>query len=331
LATLQELVGRSIAWREQTSAGAMLVFPSEMRADLSEYPGSYIREVAFQFEGPVTAIYATLAVQLINSGKFTKEALYKNAAVFCDAAKQVCGFVVEYPDSNDDAVGRLTVFFDPGTPNDTNMVLLRYVNQQLERLALQGSVRRERIYQCRCGYTIPSEAVELRKERRRRTVICPVCEETMPLDDLAEQSAKPDGRIATIEADADAEQQRQKRVLVMAEREQNQEIDVFLCHNAEDRVLVNQLVTRLREQGILPWIDVAGRFAQPIRDGAADLARIAQSVRAVAIVIGAHALGNPPEQEYYQTYINMHRALLQASPNHPRPPLIPVFLPDVPR
>lgn len=331
LATLQELVGRSIAWREQTSAGAMLVFPSEMRADLSEYPGSYIREVAFQFEGPVTAIYATLAVQLINSGKFTKEALYKNAAVFCDPAKQVCGFAVDYPDSNDDAVGRLTVFFGPGTPNDTKMVLLRYVNQQLERLALQGSVRRERIYQCTCGYTIPSEAVTLRKERRRRTVICPVCEETMPLDDLAEQSAEPDGRIATIEADADAEQQRQKRVLVMTEREQNQEIDVFLCHNAEDRALVNQLAMRLREQGILPWIDVAGRFAQPVPAGASDRERIAAGMRTVAIVIGAHALGNPPEQEYYGTYSNMQRVLLRSAPNRSRLPIIPVFLPDVPR
>lgn len=331
LATLQELVGRSIAWREQTSAGVMLVFPSEMRADLSEYTGSYIREVAFQFEGPVTAIYATLAVQLINSGKFTKEALYKNAAVFCDTAKQLCGIAVEYPDSNDDAVGRLTVFFEPGTPNDTKMVLLRYVNQQLERLALQESVQRERIYQCTCGYTIPSEAVTLRKQRRRRTVICPVCEETMPLDDLAEQSAQPDGRIATIEADADAEQQRQKRVLVMGEREQNLEIDVFLCHNAEDRALVNALADRLREQGILPWIDVAGRFTQSGPSGVSEQERIAMRIRTVAIVIGAHALGNPPEQDYYRTYSAMQRALLRSVPDRSRLPIIPVFLPDVPR
>ncbi len=331
LATIDEVVvGRSIAWLEKTTTGEMLVFPSEMRADLSDYPGDYIREVAFQFEGPVAAIYATLAVQLINSGEFTKEALYKNAAVLRDAAHRICGFVVEYPDRSDDAVGRLTVFFEPGTAANIKPLLLRYVNRQLERMALPASIQRERIYQCACGYTIPSEAVERRKQRRKHTVICPVCEITMPLDDLAEQSTRPDERVTSIEAEADAEQQRQKRLLVLSEREKNNEYDVFVCHNPKDRALATQLAGRLREQGILPWIDVAGAFAHtlPTPD---HLKHLAQKVGVIAVVMGSSALGQPSEQEYHRSLLAFTAYIRQVAPERPRPAIIPVFLPDVPR
>jgi hypothetical protein len=60
----------------------MLVFPSELNADLPDYPGGYSLAVVFQFEGPVSGIYATLAVSLINSTPFKKRELYKNAALF---------------------------------------------------------------------------------------------------------------------------------------------------------------------------------------------------------------------------------------------------------
>ena len=73
LATVQEVVGRNIAHRQETDEGIMLVFPSELNAELPDYPGGYSLAVAFRFEGPVGAIYATLAVTLINSIAFQKK------------------------------------------------------------------------------------------------------------------------------------------------------------------------------------------------------------------------------------------------------------------
>jgi hypothetical protein len=82
LATVEEVVGRGIAIRQPTPRGQMLVFPSEVRADAPDYPAKYVRAVTFRFEGPVQAIYATLAVSLLHSQAFTKKELYRNAAVF---------------------------------------------------------------------------------------------------------------------------------------------------------------------------------------------------------------------------------------------------------
>ena len=325
LATVQEVVERSIAWREATGRGIKLVFPSELRADMPQYPGGYVREVGFQFEGPVSAIYATLAVRLINSLEFKKQSLFKDAALFLGPHDRVCGFAMDYPDLRNDALGRLVVFFEPGTEKDVKLPLLRYVNQQLEKMALQDSVRRERVYQCICGYTIPTDAVELRKQRGARTAVCPVCVTEMPIDDLAEETAWPDKRVADIETRADAEQQRQKRLLVLRERARNKEFDVFLCHNRKDRRAGLQLAQRLLDQGILPWIDRQDELVARPATASPDLARCAGSIRVVAIVLGEHALGNPQEQEYrvsLQHFLQAH--------TRPHPAIVPVLLPEVP-
>jgi effector-associated domain 7 (EAD7)-containing protein len=165
---------------------------------------------------------------------------------------------MDYPDIRNDALGRLLVFFEPETEKDVKLLLLRYVNQQLEKMALRDSVQRERVYQCLCGYTIPTEAINGRKRRGAVTAVCPVCVSETPIDDLAEESTRPDIRVADIETKADAEQQRQKRLLVLSERERSNEVHVVLCHNHEDRPVVQDLEQRLREQGILAWIDEHG-------------------------------------------------------------------------
>ena len=41
LATTQEVVGRNLANRQETARGTMLVFPSELNAELPDYPGGY--------------------------------------------------------------------------------------------------------------------------------------------------------------------------------------------------------------------------------------------------------------------------------------------------
>jgi small GTP-binding protein len=323
LATVHEVVERDIAFREETDRGAMLIFPSELRADMPHYPGGYLRSVTFVFEGPVRAIYATLAVRLINSLAFRKTALYRNAAVFRTVQSQECGFAVEYPDVANDALGRIVAFFSTDCEKDIKLLFLRYINQHLERLAFARSVRRERVYQCACGYEIPLDSVRARQSRGEHTAICPDCGRHSAIDDLAEQSAEYDLRIDHMEEDATGEQDRQKRLSVLPERERGREFDVFLCHNSVDKPTVRHLARKLRGHGVLPWLDEEGILAGT--QFAPEIERLLNEVPAVAVIVGQHAMGRWQKQEYY--------AFLQRFVEHRdgagrrRLVLIPVLLP----
>ena len=235
----------------------MLVFPSEVKTDIPDYPGEYVREVIFHFEGPVSAIYATLVVSLIHSPTFTKDKLYHNAAVFYAMRQQHCGFVMDYPERSSDALGRLTVFFEAHVETVVKLSFLRFVNRHLEKSALLGSIKRERVYQCPgCGYVIPTEAVRLRKERGETTIGCNICERYfVQIDDLAEESAQYDKRVEAIQAEAQEEQELQTRRAVFEAKERRGVYHVFLCHNHEDKAGVRRLAAKLREQGIVVWID----------------------------------------------------------------------------
>ncbi|MFE8604952.1 WD40 domain-containing protein [Archangium violaceum] len=163
-ATIEDVVSRGIALRQPTEQGEMLVFPSELRAELPHYPGGYALAVRFSFKGPVREAYATLVVCLTHSPAFSKKDFFRNAALFRSAGGEICGIAVDYPDLTDEGRGRFTVFFEPTTGIGTKLTFLRYVTRQLEAMAYQGTVERERIYQCdQCGKVIPTEDVEWRR------------------------------------------------------------------------------------------------------------------------------------------------------------------------
>ena len=177
--------------------------------------------------------YATLTVSLIHSLTFQRKELYKNAALFRATQDKVCGFAVEYPDQYNDAHGRLTVFFDDDVDKDMRLLFLRYVDRQLEKLALAGTVTRERIYQCLdCGYQIPQEIVNAWKDRGDLAVMCPMHpgHRHITLDDLIEELQVDDERVAQIEAASDEERERQERRVVVAEREALKQFHTFLSY-----------------------------------------------------------------------------------------------------
>lgn len=296
VATVEEVVGRGIAVRQPTQQGEMLVFPSEVRTDMPDYPGDYVRAISFRFEGPVKVIYATLAVSLIHSPAFTRGRFFSSAAVFRTVRGQICGFVVDYPEPNNDALGRLTVFFEADTEKDIKLLFLRFVNQHLGRLAFTGSVGRERVYQCACRYVIPEDAVQVRRGRGETTAICPVCGRHTPIDDLAEESAERDERVDLLQAEVQEEQRRQMRKAVLTERERASEFHVFLCHNSKDKPEVRQLAAKLRGQGILPWIDEEGMLAGD--QFVPELEKVIDKVLSVAVIVGPHWMGRWQKQEY---------------------------------
>jgi GTPase SAR1 family protein len=326
LAMVEEVVGCNVAHRQATDQGDMLVFPSELNADLPEYPGGYSLAVAFHFEGPVSGIYATLAVTLINSTAFKKKALYNNAALFDAPQGHVCGFAVEHPDRRNDSLGRLVVFFDADTDRGLRLLFLRYVNRQLEKLAFEGTLRRERMYHCTaCNYTIPPDIVARRMADGNSTVMCPIRGEHYALDDLAEQSQLGDDRLGEIDRAADEERQRQKRLTTLQERQRTGQFHVFLCHNSRDKATIKRIAARLLEQGVLAWVDeeiiVAGDRFAPKLEQALD------TIRTVAVFVGPLGMGRWQDMEY--------QAALQRSVEErderggPGVRVIPVLLPGV--
>lgn len=327
-ATVEDIVKRGIGLRQPTERGEMLIFPSEMRTDIPDYPGGYVRAVTFTFEGPVKAIYATLAVCLAHAPAFSKESFFRNAALFRSPSDEVCGFAVDYPDRFNDALGQLTVFFDEMTSRPTKLTFMRYVNRQLEELAFEGSVRRERVYYCNCGYPepVPQKSVEWRRKAGETTVICNGCGRHLSIDDYAEQSARTDSIVDQQIALSDEERERQSRLTVLGERERRGEYHVFLCHNSKDKSAVRLLARKLREQGLLPCLDeeaiLAGEQFVPALEG------LIGSVPAAAVIVGPHSLGRWQEQEYYSLF---QRAVERPAGSGKRAlRLIPVLLPGAP-
>ena len=318
LATVQEVVDREIALRVETDKGIELGFPSEGTRESPTETQSHLRELAFTFEGPVGAIFATLAVRLTNSLAFGDAELFKNMALFRSANAQLCGFAVSYPDPLDEGIGRLEVFFGQAVTKDIKLLFLRYVNHQLQRLAVSGTLKRQRIYS-HCGLEIDDRVVRLRKERKLSTVLCPVCEMTQDMDDLEENTEHYDSRVSEISDAAREEQRRQSRLVLLAERERREEYHVFICHEKSDALAANRLYIQLKARGILAWYDRTSLSAGQMV--VRELEHILNHTP-VAIVLIGRDWGKWQRTEY--------ESLVQRQVEDEDVLIIPLLLPDAP-
>jgi GTPase SAR1 family protein len=327
-ATIEDIVSRGIALRQPTEQGEMLVFPSELRTELPHYPGGYSLAVRYNFKGPVKEAYAALVVWLTHSPAFSKKEFFRNAALFHSAARELCGVAVDYPDPQNEGRGRITVFFEAGTGLGTKLTFLRYVTRQLETMAFEGNVERERIYQCdHCGKLIDPADVAWRQSRGETTALCGRCGRHLPIDDLAERGAEADPLVDEQIAQGNEERERQTRLVVLSEREARGDFHLFLCHNSKDKEEVRRLAATLRDEGILPWMDERGVLAGG--QIVPELERVIDRAPAAAVIVGPHSMGPWQRQEYY--------AILQRFIEHreesgrKRLVLIPTLLPGAPK
>jgi hypothetical protein len=313
----------------------MLVFPSELLRDFPEFPGNRALAVAFVFEGSVSAVYATLTVSLVHSRSFELTDLYRNAALFKGPRHQVCGFAVEYPDPENKARGRLSVFFDGDVEKDIKLLFLRYVDQQLDELSLEGTLHRERVYHCPDdNYLIPAEVVSARLDRRETTVPCPICLRHFPMDDLLEEVELIDQRVDEMESDSTEERQRQERLTVLQKLEELRQYHCFLCHTSSDKPDVAYLEQKLVEQGILPWMDQEGILAGD--QFVPEIELVLDEVPSALVIVGPNWMGRWQKQEYYallQRYVERResaahplRIIPVLLPGTPKVPRLPVFL-----
>ena len=99
-----------------------------------------------------------------------------------------------------------------------------------------------------------------------------------------------------------------------------QQFDVFLCHNSEDKSAVIEIAQQLRQKSLRPWLDVWE--LQPGAIWQFALEQQIENIGAAAVFVGQQGLGPWQSEEIY--------AFLQEFIGR-KCPVIPVMLPDAPQ
>jgi TIR domain len=169
------------------------------------------------------------------------------------------------------------------------------VHVHLSRRASAGSVTRERQYNCpHDGTAFTAEQVQQVIRRGRLNILCPVCENRVPLRDDYESANGADQSTAAMDASADAGREIATAHAVVRGKEEVSEFDVFLCHNWEDKPAVRRIAQHLRDRGLRPWLDE--RELRPGVPWQSALDRVIADIPAAAVIVGSQ-LGPWQDQE----------------------------------
>jgi len=292
IATVEELLRHEIALKEATDEGVDLVFPSQFTRERPDAPGILGKQVTFAFEGPLHSIYASLAVRLAHSSLFRRQTMWQNAASYTAAVGGTCGI---YLRELEEGRGELALFYDEQAGAAVRGQFETYVAEHLQQRALPGTIVRRAIRSCSaCGYVLPDDLVRGRLNRGLDTVRCPMCDETViPLHDDQPSGATAEAAVSEMNRNADEQRDRNVAATRLKGKVETGDFDVFLCHNSKDKPQVMAIGERLKERGILPWLDVweippGKRWQQEVR-------RAIKSVKTVAVFYGPGGAG--PFQE----------------------------------
>ncbi len=315
IATVDELLRHEIGLRETTDRGVDLVFPSQFtkeRPDAPDIPG---KQVIFTFGGPLNNIYATLAVRLSHSLLFERKAMWQNVAYYTAIGGGGCGIHLR---ELDEGSGELELFYDKETSMAVRIQFEAYVADHLRLRTIPGTVTRREIRVCAvCGYTMPEDLIRRRLDRGATTIRCPACEENVIglLDEGPPATAAVNVAVAEMNRSADARRDQNIAATRLKGKIEANDYDVFLCYNSKDKEQVEAIGRRLKERGILPWLD-----AWDVRPGMRwqdALERQLKSIKSAAVFIGPKGSGPWQDLEIQQ--------LLQQFASYKRP-IIPVIL-----
>ena len=183
-AVTQTFLDRSLCLREELPAGTQLVFPAYFnrdKPDLPEHPNVF---VTYGFTGRLDEIYSTLVVRLNYSDEFDKDELWKNAADFKSRNGKRVGLAMA---KKKEGAAEVTVYFEPGVPDDTRVTFIKYIHEHLLKKA--EDVTRVRTYVCpHCDTPVENrKAVQIRLNNGKTDIICALCEKRVPFVDLIEE------------------------------------------------------------------------------------------------------------------------------------------------
>jgi len=317
IATVEELLRRELALREQADDGAYLVFPSQFSRVHPDFPDPEGKTVVFTFEGAILNIYATLVVRLSHSGIFRMEGLWKDVAVYKTAQVGSYGvFLLEKGEGR----AELTLFFDLAASEVARMQFEDYVHAHLLRRAVPESVRLRRVLSCtKCRETISDKTVDRRLERGYTYINCPVCNLKIGLVVSEEAGAETRAAIISeIDQSADIWLAQETAASILQGKMATDDFDVFLAHNNQDKPQVLKIAQHLKERGVYPWIDKEqvppGQWFQDA------LQKGIREIKSAAVFIGPSGPGK------WQA-LELRSFVAQCVEREV--PVIPVLLPDV--
>ena len=212
--------------------------------------------------------------------------------------------------------GELTLFYDEQAGAAVRSQFETYVAEHLQIRALPGTVIRRVIRLClACGYILPDNLVQGKLRLGMIAARCPLCEVSVISLRDEEPSVQADAAVTEMNRSADESRDRSVAAIRLKGKIETGDYDVFLCHNSKDKPRVIAIGERLKERGILPWLDI-----WEIRPGMRwqkELHRHIKSVKSAAVFIGARGTGPWQELEV--------ESLLQQFARRNRP-IIPVIL-----
>jgi hypothetical protein len=269
----------------------------------------------------VDNIYATLVVRLARSARFTLRSAWQSAAQFEADSGGVCTVHLV---RSDEGRGALQAGYDEGVAEVVRFQFERFVMAHLERRAIPGTMHRTRLYRCPdpdCGVPFSAAQAEAARSRGRTSLICPVDGTQVPLEDSYDTLSQAQEAVAReMDASADAARGIAAASSVILGKEETTDFDVFLCHHSDDKPAIREMAQRLREHGILPWLDEAELI--PGRPWQEELERQIGNIRTAAVFVGPNGFGPWQNQEM--------RAFLGAFVDRGCP-VIPVLLPGAAR
>jgi hypothetical protein len=327
IAMVEDMLRYEIALREPGDDGAYLVFPSQSTRTNPDLPNPEGKGVIFRFEGPIQNIYATLAVRLSHSGLFVKRDLWKNAATYTTKMGGIYGLFLE---NMAEGLAELTLFFEQGAKEEISFHFEEYVAVHLQRRALPGTIRRRRIFVCAgCGTPLDDLAVTRRRERGIDWMTCGVCDAKVWLLDREERlAATPASLVSEMDRVADIQRDRSAAASVLQGKIATGDFDVFLCHNTKDKPAVKEVGEKLKEHGILPWLDEwelpPGRPWQPL------LEKQIGKIKSAAVFVSRNDMGPWQKQEMYaflSEFVNRGCPVIPVLlPGARKVPELPIFL-----
>ncbi|HEX7735566.1 MAG TPA: TIR domain-containing protein [Ktedonobacteraceae bacterium] len=264
LAVIQDLLRYELALREETVEGTFLIFPSLSTRVNYDLPDPEGKALVFDFEGSIQNIYVTLAVRLSSSGLFARKEFWKDAITYSAGAGGTCGMFLQ---PRGDGYGRLTLFYDRLTTEETRFHFENFVEQHLLRRSVPGSVKRKRLFTCpepTCQEPVPPSIVEKRRERGLNWLICSNCGTRVELADREERLTTAPLSLL-LEMDHSADSRRGLSVLKATRAEEKQvaayqgrqleDFDVYLCYRDADGAAARLLASQLLEMNSIPWLD----------------------------------------------------------------------------
>ena len=320
IATIEDLLRREVALREQAQAGALLVFPTQFTRDWEEAPDPPGKSLVVSFEGQVLSAYATLAVRLARSGMFKRDQMWRNAAAYRAKAGGQCGiYLREFGEGR----GEITVFYRDTPSRETQENFEEFLISHLQTRVLQGSLMFRRVLRCTgCDEPVQLRTIQLRSERGYADISCSICDTkiSIPKDAAGSTVLRPASEmVSQLNYSANVGRDRSADILVVRGKMATCDYDVFLCHNSEDKAIIREIGLKLKARGILPWLD-----EWELRPGLSwqrELERILPKVKSAAVFVGKSELGPWQRREI--------EALLREFTNRGCP-VIPTLLPDYP-